>query len=92
MSPMGRLPYRAQDHWTQRSRSRLEALFVRPDVTVKVSLKQPIKSRTFGMSRTVLGGEFCNTPAIQILIRTKVCFGCMRTKGDRLKPEEHGGQ
>ena len=34
--------YRANDHRAQRSRMRLEALFVCPDVTVKISLKQLI--------------------------------------------------
>jgi hypothetical protein len=39
----------------------------------------------------LLGRGFCNDPAIQILIRIKACFGCIRTRGDRLKPEKYSG-
>jgi hypothetical protein len=82
--------YRANDHRAQRPRLRLEALFVSPDVTVKVSFKQLIESRTLGMPGTVLGRGFRNNPARCILIYAKTCFGCLQTRGDRLKVEEHG--
>jgi len=82
----------AHDRRTQGSGTGLEALFVSPDITVKVSLKQLVENGPFWMSWPVWGGGFRNNPAIRILIRTKACLGCMRTKDNRLKPEGHGGQ
>jgi hypothetical protein len=83
---------RANNHWAQRSRARLEALFVSPDIAVKVSLKKLIENRTFGMPRTVLGRRFRNYPALGILIYAKTWFGRLQTMDDRPKLEGHGGQ
>ena len=80
---------RANGHRAQRSRSRLEALFVSPDVTVKVSLKQLIESRSFGMPGTVLRRRFRNSAAVGILIRAIIGIGCERAEDNRLRPEEH---
>jgi hypothetical protein len=46
----------------------------------------------FGMSRSVLERGFRNNPAIRVLVCIKVCFGCLRTKDDRLKLEGQDGQ
>jgi hypothetical protein len=71
---------------------RLKAFFIRPDVTVKVSLKQLVKGSTFRMSGLVLGRRFRNRLVVDILARTEIFFVCMRIQDDRLGPEEHGGQ
>jgi hypothetical protein len=83
---------RANNHRAQRSRARLEALFVSPDIAAKVSLKQLIEGRMFRMSRTVLRRRFRNNPALGILIYAKAFFGCLQTRDDRPKLEGHGGQ
>jgi len=46
---------RTHDHGEQRPPVWLEAFFTGADIAVEVSLKQPIESRAFGISRTVLG-------------------------------------
>jgi hypothetical protein len=80
-------------------RIRCEALIVSPDVAVKVSLKQPLEHRTFGMPRTVLGRGFRNSVAVNILIHAGDCnaevksrekfdirgFSCLRPHGALLK-------
>jgi hypothetical protein len=83
----------ANDYRTQRPRSRLEALFVSADVTVKVRFEQLIKSSALGMSRMVLRRGFGNSAASSILIRRPVIWlECERPKDDRLMPEGHGRQ
>jgi hypothetical protein len=72
---------------THRPRSRIEALFVSPDVTVKVSFKQPVERGTFGMPRTVLRREFRYTAAV-LFIRAMIGLRCERAKDDWLRPEE----
>jgi hypothetical protein len=84
---------RTRNHRAQRPRSRIEALFVSPNIPVKVRFKQLIKSRAFGMSRTVLRLGFSNKPARGILICIIIGLACKRAMDDRLRPEGvHGRQ
>ena len=83
---------RTHHHRAQRPRARLEALFVSPDIAVKVSLKQLMESRAFGMPWTVLGRRFRNNPAAGKPVRTNKCFIRARNKCDCRKREKHGGQ
>jgi hypothetical protein len=65
---------RTRHHRAQRTRVRFEALFINPNVSVKVRLKQLIESRLFGMPWTVLGRGFRNNPAAGSPIRTNRSF------------------
>ena len=83
---------RAHNYRPQRSRAGLEAFFVGPDVTVKVSLKQLVKTSAFGMPRPVFGRRFRNDPCARILVRTETVLDRIRPGDDLLVLEGHGGQ
>ena len=58
---------RTRHHRAQRPRGPFKALFISPNIVVKVSFKKLIESRTFRMPWTVLGQRFRNNPAIASL-------------------------
>jgi len=83
---------RTYHHGAQWPRSRLEALFVGADIAVKVSLKQLIKSRSFGMPGAILRRGFRNNAARSILLGATIGMDNERAKGDGRRVQSHGGQ
>jgi len=80
--------HRPRDHRAQGTRAGLEAFFIRPHITVKVSFEQLIEPSEFGMSWPISSRRFRQDAAAGIIGRTEI--GGTVPGNNRLVAEGHG--
>jgi hypothetical protein len=81
--------HRAHYHRAQGSRAGLEAFLVGPDITVKVSLEQLVKTSALGVPWPVCGRRFLNDPSAGVFARTETGRGRIGPGDDQLVAERH---